>query len=265
MAASEQIVVEEAKEPTVKTIDRAARVLRALASGEQEGLPLREVATACDIGKATAHRLLSALIDAGFAFQDTETRRYRLGAGLSLLAQAANQQHLGVLAQPVIRRIADVTSDTVYASIREGVAAVCVGREVGSFPIRTLTLEVGDRRPLGVGSGALALLAFLPDAEIESVLVRNESWIAEFPGYSIAYLREAAAEARRYGFSFVDGRLIPGMNAVGVPVRDGSGNVVAALSVAAIADRVSRDRMSELTGILHREAANLSKSIGAAG
>src|SRR5262245_62116912 len=263
MLNAEQAAVDEAREPTVKTIDRAARVLRALASGEQEGLALREVATACDIGKATAHRLLSALIDAGFAFQDTETRRYRLGAGLSLLAEAANQQHLRALAQPVIRRIADATSDTVHASVREGIAAVCIGREVGSFPIRTLTLQVGDRRPLGVGSGALALLAFLPDAEIESVLAKNESWIAEYPGYSIAYLRQAVAEARRYGFSFVDGRLIPGMNAVGVPVRDGSGNVVAALSVAAIADRVGGDRISELAGVLHREAANLSKSIGA--
>lgn len=256
--------VDDAKEPTVKTIDRAARVLRVLAAGGQDGLALREVATESEIGKPTAHRLLSALIDAGFAFQDTETRRYRLGAGLSMLAQAANLQGLGGLAQPVIRRIAALTSDTVYASVREGIAAVCVGRAMGSFPIRTLTLEVGDRRPLGVGSGALALLAFLPDQEVETILQKNESWIAEYPGYSIAYLREAVAEARRYGFSFVDGRRIPGMNAIGVPVHNASGSVVAALSVAAIADRVSGDRISELAGILQREAAALSKSIGMA-
>jgi DNA-binding IclR family transcriptional regulator len=253
--------LDEGREPAVKTIDRAARVLRVLAAGGPEGLALRDVATACAMGKATAHRFLSALIDAGFAFQETETRRYRLGVGLSLLAHAANQHNLGALAQPVIRRIADVTSDTVYASVREGVAAVCVGREMGSFPIRTLTLELGDRRPLGVGSGALALLAFLADEDIDLLLRKNESWIAQFPGYSTDYLRSAVAEARRYGFSYVDGRRIPGMNAIGVPVRDGSGNVVAALSVAAIAERISGDRISELAGILHREAAALSASI----
>jgi DNA-binding IclR family transcriptional regulator len=261
MLDSEQRV-EDRKEPAVKTIDRAARVLRVLASGGQQGLALREVATECEFGKPTAHRLLSALIDAGFAFQDSETRRYRLGTGLSMLAYAANQQHIGGLTQPAIRRIADVTSDTVYASVREGVAAVCVGREIGSFPIRTLTLEVGDRRPLGVGSGALAMLAFLPDAEADSILQKNEPWIEQYPGYSIGYLKEAIAESRRYGFSFVDGRRIPGMNAIGVPVHDASGSVVAALSVAAIADRVSGDRISELAGILQREAAALSKSIG---
>ena len=112
--------LEDGKEPAVKTIDRAARVLRVLASGGQNGMALRDVATACEFGKPTAHRLLAALIDAGFAFQDIETRRYRLGAGLSMLAHAANQQHVGGLAQPAIRRIADVTLDTVYASVREG-------------------------------------------------------------------------------------------------------------------------------------------------
>jgi DNA-binding IclR family transcriptional regulator len=166
-----------------------------------------------------------------------------------------------VLAQPVIRRIADATADTVYASVREGIAAVCVGREIGAFPIRTLTLEVGDRRPLGVGSGALALLAFLPDDEIEQMLQKNAAWIGQFPGYSPAYLKDAVAEARRYGFSFVDGRRIPGMNAIGVPVRDGTGQIVAALSVAAIVDRVSGDRISELAGILHREATVLSAAL----
>ena len=81
-------------------------------------------------------------------------------------------------------------------------------------------------------------------------------------GYSITYLKGAVAEARRYGFSFVDGRRIPGMNAIGVPVHDASGSVVAALSVAAIADRVSGDRIAELAAILQREAAALTKSIG---
>jgi DNA-binding IclR family transcriptional regulator len=255
--------VDDAKEPAVKTIDRAARVLRVLARGGADGLALRVVASECDVGKGTAHRLLAALIDAGFAYQDGETRHYRLGAGLSLLAQAANRQNIGDLARAGIRRLADQTSDTVYASVREGPAAVCVGREIGAFPIRTLTLEVGDRRPLGVGSGALAMLAFLPDDEIEPMLAKNEAWIAQYPGYSPGYLREAIAESRRYGFAFVDGRRIPGMNAIGVPVHDASGAVVAALSLAAISDRVSGERIAELAGLLQREAAVLARAIGA--
>lgn len=261
--SSAELDGDDGKEPAVKSIDRAARVLRALAAGGPDGLALREVAVLAGFGKATGHRLLAALIDAGFAFQETGSRRYRLGAGLAALAREANQQDIGALARPFIEHAADLTSDTVYASVREGAAAVCVGREIGAFPIRTLSLEVGDRRPLGVGSGALALLAFLPDDEVALAIERNEALLPRYPGYSRAYLERVVVESRRYGFAFVDGRRIPGMNAIGVPVFDASGVVVAALSLAGIVDRVSGDRIPELVGILQREAAGLARTITA--
>lgn len=254
---------DEIKDSPVKTIDRAARLLRVLAAADIGGYPLKTIAAESALGKPTAHRLLSALIDAGFVFQDTSTRRYRLGAGLSALSRLAVRQDIGALALPFIERVAQETSDTAYASVREANAAVCVGREIGTFPIRTLSLVVGDRRPLGVGSGALAILAHMPDNEIEQVLLQNAGWIGHFVGYSADYLRQAVAETRRYGFSYVDGRILPGMNAMGVPVFDATGKVVASLSLAAVADRVKGDRIPELAAILQAQAAELTKAIQA--
>lgn len=251
----------ESGEPAVKTIDRAARMLRILAQGNSDGMPLSTVSRLSGFGKGTTHRLLAALVEAGFAFQEPTTRRYRLGAGLALLARMGQQQDVGAIAAPSLERLAEITSDTVYASVREGSTAVCVGREIGSFPIRTLSLEVGDRRPLGVGSGSLALLAFLPDEEIEVALKHNEAWLKEYSDYDVAYVRKAIAKSRRSGFAFVDGRIIPGMNALGVPVYDNGGNVVAALSLAAIVDRVSGDRVAELVGTLKKEAVRLGHAL----
>jgi DNA-binding IclR family transcriptional regulator len=250
----------EAGEPAVKTIDRAVRLLWVLAKGDSEGMPLSGISRLSGFGKGTTHRLLAALIEAGLAFQDSATRRYRFGASLSLLARFAQQQDIGALAFPFLQRIAAATSDTVYVSVREGPAAVCIGREIGSFPIRTLSLDVGDRRPLGVGSGSLALLAFLPDQEIEAILDQNETWYRSFKGHDSAYIRKAVAKTRRNGFSFVDGRIVPDMNAIGVPVFNNSRKVVAALSLAAIASRASGDRIAEIAAILKREAALLGAS-----
>jgi DNA-binding IclR family transcriptional regulator len=250
----------EAGEPTVKTIDRAVRLLWVLAKGNNEGMPLSGISRLSGFGKGTTHRLLAALVEAGLAFQDPTTRRYRFGASLSLLARFAQQQDIGALSFPFLQRIAATTSDTVYVSVREGPAAVCVGREIGSFPIRTLSLDAGDRRPLGVGSGSLALLAFLADEAIEAVLKQNETWLRSFKGYDSAYIWKAIAKSRREGFSFVDGRIIHGMNAIGVPVFDNSRKVVAALSLAAIASRVSGDRITEIVTILKKEAATLGAS-----
>jgi len=253
----------ESDEPAVKAIDRAARMLWVLARGSSEGLALGAIVQLSGFGKGTTHRLLSALVEAGFAFQDPLTRRYRLGAGMSLLARIGQQHDVGAAAIPYLQRLARETSDTVYASVREGPTAICVGREIGAFPIRTLSLNAGDKRPLGVGSGSLALLAFLPDHEIENALRHNEMWFREFEGYDVAYVRKAIAKSRRNGFAFVDGRIVAGMNALGVPVYDSSGNVVAALSLAAISDRVSGERIASLVKTLKKEAVRFGSALSA--
>ena len=248
-------------EPAVKTIDRAARLLWILAQGSSEGLPLSVIGRTSGFGKGTTHRLLAALVEAGFAFQDGTSRRYRVGAGLSLLARIGQRQDVGAIAVPFLQRLAEATSDTVYASVREGPAAVCVGSELGSFPIRTLSLAVGHRRPLGVGSGSLALLAFLADEEVAPILKQNEAWFRQFRGYDAAYVRGEIAKSRKRGFTFVDGRIVQGMNAIGVPVYDKTQKVVAALSLAAIADRVSGNRIAEIVALLQKEAKLLGNAL----
>jgi DNA-binding IclR family transcriptional regulator len=239
---------EDDGEASVKTIDRAARLLRAVAT-HGDGAMLSAVARETGLGKGTVHRLLNALVDAGFVFQDQETRRYRLGAGLALLGQAAHRQDLA-------------TEDTIFASLREGGTAVCVAREIGAFPIRTLSLNAGDVRPLGVGSGSLALLAFQRDDEIDTILERNTAWYARYPGHTRKAILSDIAETRRRGHSFVDGKIVPGMNAIGVPVLNAEGRAVAALSLAAIADRISGARIAELVALLTREAAVLAEAMG---
>ena len=242
----------------VKTIDRAARLLSALAGQGDRGAMLSDVARRTGLGKGTVHRLLGALSDVGYVTQDAGSRRYRLGVGLELLATSGRDGRVAALAHPHLERIAGITADTAFASVREGLAAVCVGREVGSFPIRTLSLDVGHRRPLGVGSGSLALLAFLPDAELEAIIAGNRRWLADYPGFLPSELRTMIVETRRCGFSFNDGHVIPGMNAIGVPVLGPDDRPLAALSVAAIAERLRGDRIPEVARFLQQEATELA-------
>lgn len=252
---------DDGTEATVKTVDRAARLLRSLAA-HPDGAMLSAVARETGLGKGTVHRLLSALIDAGLAFQDHETKHYRLGVGLALLGHAAHRQDFAALAKPFLLRLAEETHDTIYASVREGGAAVCVTREIGAFPIRTLSLDVGHLRPLGVGSGSLALFAFLPDQEVMSIIDKNAAWLARYPGHSRKELLAKVADTRKRGFSFVEGKIVAGMNAMGVPILGADGRPVAALSLAAITDRVSGARVKHLARMLAREALELSAAMG---
>jgi DNA-binding IclR family transcriptional regulator len=105
------------------------------------------------------------------------------------------------------------------------------------------------------------LLAFLPDDEIEVILKHNEMRYREFEGYDLAHVRKAVAKSRRNGFAYVDGRIVSRMNALGIPVYDSAGNVVAALNLAAITDRVSGDRVADLVRLLRKEAVRLGSAL----
>ncbi|RAU21311.1 IclR family transcriptional regulator [Paramagnetospirillum kuznetsovii] len=249
----------ENQEPTVKIVERVVAVLSALSDGGAQGTSLADLCDITGLRKATAHRLLAALTGSGFAFQDIDSRRYRLGFQAASLGLTAAAQCVAGPAMPVLGRLAATTGDTVFASIREGLAAICVARAVGGFPIRTLTLDVGDRRPLGVGAGSLALLAFFPDSEIEMIVNRNERWLQDFQRFAPEEMSALITRTRRDGFALNEGRIVPGMNAIGVPVLDATGRPLASLSLAAIRDRMGPERLPELVQNLQAEARVLAE------
>jgi DNA-binding IclR family transcriptional regulator len=147
----------------------------------------------------------------------------------------------------------------VFVSAPEGPAAICLGRAVGAFPIRTLTLNVGDRRPLGVGAGSLALLAAMDDAQVEKTIDRNRDWLKAYPGHTPDVLWELVRDARRLGYVHYQGRVVAGMSSVGVAVLDAQGRPLASLSVAAITERVTGARVETLADLLRKEARELAR------
>lgn len=247
------------RDATVKTVHRVAGLLKCLATAGPAGARLTDVARDLGMTKPTAHRLLAALAQAGMARHDTETRRYRLGELSTVLGQSSARISVSSEARPSLLRLAAATQDTVYVSVREGSAAVCVGCEIGDFPIRTITLAPGDQRPLGVGAGSMALLAFLADAEIETILARNEGWVAKnYPHFTSAALREEVRVTRSRGYSLSRDRVVPGMSAIGVPALCHGGRPVGAFSVAAITERIAGSREAQLVALLRAEAEHLA-------
>jgi DNA-binding IclR family transcriptional regulator len=112
-----------------------------------------------------------------------------------------------------------------------------------------------------VGQGALAILAFLPDAEREEVIRFNLSRVREYGVYDEVYLRTEIERVRQQGYAGRNTGLLEGMAGVAVPIRDSEGRAVAALSVGTIADRLNADRLPTVVELLKREAAALGPRI----
>ncbi|KAB2866071.1 MAG: IclR family transcriptional regulator, partial [Bauldia sp.] len=71
-------------------------------------------------------------------------------------------------------------------------------------------------------------------------------------------LRWLVRQPQARGYAFVEGLMIPGINAVAVPISGADGRPIASLSVTAIAERIHGDRALWLAGLLREEARQLS-------
>jgi DNA-binding IclR family transcriptional regulator len=136
-----------------------------------------------------------------------------------------------------------------------------VDRVTGVFPIKTLSLNVGDRRPLGVGAGNLAMLAWLPDDEIRTIVAANTPRYPHFGKLDSATIMALVEESRELGYAFNDRTILAGMRAVGVPVLGHDERPVAALSVAAITERMSAARRADIVVWLTEEAQALNERL----
>lgn len=245
-----------------QSVHRVALLLRAVAAAEGGSSRLIDLARQTGLERPTVHRLLQGLLREGLIAQEPSTRRYRLGHLVFELGLAAAPQFdLRELCAPALTRIAERTGDTVFLSARSGTDAVCLDRKEGSFPIKTLTVDVGNRRPLGVGAGGGALLMALSDAEVEEILAANAPRFPRYAGLKADDVRQMIARARAIGYMFADRQVTPGAMSIGLPLTDPHGPPIAAISIGAINSRMEPRRRQELAAILRREVRELERQV----
>jgi DNA-binding IclR family transcriptional regulator len=246
-----------------QSIDRAATLLLLVGRAGPLGVRLSELVEQCDLPKPTVRRILLALVRSGLLDQEAESRRYHLGPEIHILGSLAGKRFgIHPISLRSLVRLAEETGDTAFLSIPRDVYSICVHREEGSYPIRTYALHAGDRHPLGVGAGSLALLAALPDDEVEQILTANADIFAEkYPRYSPAVLHKLVAEARASGYALNPGMTLPGSWAIAVTIKGSDGRPAGALSIAAIESRMDEARQRELAQLLKKEAAWIERRL----
>jgi DNA-binding IclR family transcriptional regulator len=239
-----------------QSITRAIEILTAVSRFGEAGARLSAISLDTDLHVATARRIMQALVSGGLLSFDNRTKLYFVGPAafsVAVLGNAWFSRREDFT--PILEAIAARTRDTVMFSIRSGHEAVCLERREGAFPIRVMSLEKGSRRPLGAGSGSLAILAFLDEAERAAVLRQCAPRFAMF-GLDDGIVGDGIRTARHAGYAVNRGHIIEGVYGVGVPILSG-GTAIASISVAAIASRMDDARINEIVAIIGQEAATL--------
>ncbi len=247
-----------------QTLRRGLAILKLLARYQTSGLGVSDIARKVGLNKATTVRLTRTLMDEQFVAQDPVTRSYRLGPETFAIGLAAEPSYaLQRVVAPALRSLALETGDWVFFMIRQGYEAICLSRESGDIRYPPASLRVGDRHPLGVSTGGLAMLAALPDAELELVLEINAPLIARrYPQLPMPTIRQLVQETREKGYTVIPGIQVAGYWGIGVPLIEADGQPVAAIVLVANAHRLNLPRQVVIGERLNRLSRELMSRAG---
>lgn len=243
---------------TSKSLQRAVSILRGLTVPNPNGFALTDLSRQTGIPHPTVHRLLQQLCKEGLVVMKAPEKRYVLGPlAFEIGLAAADHNDIRDRCVHSMNAISRATGETCYLVIRSGADAVCIDRREGTNPIRVLTLDIGSRRPLGVGAAGLAIMSELPTVEVDKLIAALGDWLKTFNRLTKADLQRQVDESRRRGFAVSGNSVTLGVTAVGVAISDATGRPFAALSVSAVNHRMPAQRWTELAGTLRLEALKI--------
>ncbi|WP_460718420.1 IclR family transcriptional regulator [Nocardia heshunensis] len=239
--------------PGVQTVARALSVLDCFRDGEWRGVS--EVARQQGLAVSTTHRLLTALVQAGFLDKQEDSGRYRMGGALAEYGQIAYRQHRIYLAEPALEQLAATTGASASLASRHSIHAVLLAtsrwRDTDGHRLQ------GVRLPLHASALGKTLLAWndATDAELEALPYdegtdRSVSTPAE--------LRRELTITRERGYAYNDEELDPGFRTLAVPILTPDSPVRFALGLRGPTTLMVPERLPFLVDLARVTAADIA-------
>lgn len=246
----------------VRSVARAVSILEQFTVAHPE-LRLTEISVRSGLSISTTHRLLAALRAAQMVEFDNRTARYRLSLkNFRLGTVASKNTRFLKQVEPILRRTAEATGETLLFQVVDGNEALCLRRFEGSHGVQVPLPEAGGISALNCGAGERVLLAHLPKDRWDEVVTRH---VRRMTRHSLVFREELESDRNRirergYAVSWEDVSLHScGM---GAPVRDITGAVVAAVSITGIVQRFSLQRLPVLAQEVAQLGEELSRRLG---
>jgi DNA-binding IclR family transcriptional regulator len=248
--------------PRVQSLDRALDLLEALANAGELGLS--DLAARTGLVPSTAHRLLSTLVERGYAAQSAAGGRYLIGYKLLELASGLQDrvERLRPAAREHLEAIQRETGETTNLVVLEGREVVYIDKVDGTRSVR-LFLEVGRAIPAHTSGAGKAILAWRAPEDVAALL--GGAPLARSTRHTITTLdglHEEFARIRRRGFATDNEEHEDGVACVGTPVFDHRGISIAALSVSGPTPRILNADTADLGGLLREHAEAVSTKLG---
>jgi DNA-binding IclR family transcriptional regulator len=246
----------------VKSADRVMQILEAIGSSE-EGKTHGELASSLNIPKSSLSLLLANLVDREYISLSGTDKRYILGPQVLVLAgRYLSNLDIARLGQPILRTLTRVIDESAEIAIKRGNEMMIIAKEDCSRPL-TRMIQMGERAPIYATAGGKAILAHLPDEEIEQYLSSVElTPITKATITDPEVLRRELNAIRSGALARSHEELHEGITAMASPVFDLHGVVAASIVLPVLTVRFTSDKEKRAEEILRHASIELSHQMG---
>ena len=246
-----------------KSLQKALRILLHLGQFGPE-MGVTDLASTMSLNKTTVYRLLSAMEKFELVEQNPDNDRYRLGLRLHELGtRALESRTLQHEAHRFLLEMSRRSHETVSLAVPSPGAIVCLDRVNSPHTVITTRTEVGARFPAHCTAVGKAVLAHLPELDIDAILRNNG--LQRFTPATLTGVNELKDNLRRVrerGYALDDQELERGLSGVAAPVRTAQNRVIAALGIAGPTLRFRGTELRDKIALVKEMAAKLSVSLG---
>ena len=243
-----------------RCLTRALDILEIVS--KTEGLTASQISKEVRLPQSTVFRLLSALVNRGYIERDKRGKVYTLSIKILELAGTLFQQMtLLKSAKPYLESLALESQETVHLAVLRDSEALYIDKEEGSKSIRVAS-QVGKRNPLHCTGVGKALMAYLPDEEIDRIIA--EKGLKRYTSKTITAktkLKKHLQLIKERGYTIDDGEHEDGVRCFAAPIRNYTGKVIASISMAGPDNRL-REKDKELSDLTKKTAAQISERLG---
>jgi IclR family transcriptional regulator, KDG regulon repressor len=223
----------------LSSVANSIRLLKAFSDDEYE-LGVSNLAKRLGLAKSTVHRLASTLIRDDMLEQDKETGKYRLGVALfELGARVRRKMNVVNEARLALKELTEKTGETAHLTVLDHASVLFINKFESSQAIR-MKSNVGSRAPAHCTADGKAMLAYKPVELIESIASVGLVPHTAKTIVDLSQLLADLAQVRLRGYALDDEETEIGLRAIAAPIRDSSGAVVAAISIAGPIQRMTK-------------------------
>lgn len=242
-----------------KTVAKAMKALELLCRADTP-LGVTQIARELALNKSNVHRVLGTLLALGYV-RRAENSAYAPSLKLwELGAVVWARNDLGRVAKPYLADLCAKTGETVFVTVLDGCDVLYLEKQESLHPVR-IAAAVGGRLPAYCSASGRVLLAYDPDGERR---IQDIKFVRHTPNTITAAkeLRSALQKVRQQGFELSVEEYMAGVCGLAVPIRGGSGEVRAALGLAALKQRLSDSKVKRLLAALRDTAEKVGYDAG---